>query len=372
MPASVRYQHQKVSFLLLGLIVTLVSNAALAFGSLPTAIGEAIAEDLNNNTIVNGTSRNLQSYSQTSFQSLLLAAVNKERAARGLSALCMSSKLQSSAQKHSNDMAANNYMSHTGSDGSSMSQRITATGFKWTAIAENVAAGQKDVNAVMKSWMSSADHKSNILSSKYTMYGCGYAYTSKGNNKHYWTQDFGAGSGESCSSSSASQGYKPATVKPTVTRAPTKAPAATTKTPTTAPSTGTMQTQMLAAVNKQRAAVGLSALCTNLKLQSSAQGHSNDMAKHDFMSHTGSDGSSMSERITDSGYSWTSIAENVAAGQTDVEAVMTAWMNSPGHKANILSTKVTMFGCAYAYNADSTYHHYWTQDFGTGSSESCS
>jgi hypothetical protein len=44
----------------------------------------------------------------------------------------------------------------------------------------------------------------------------------------------------------------------------------------------------------------------------------------------------------------------------NVDAVMT-WMNSEGHKANILSAKTTMFGCAYTYNADSTYKHYWTQ-----------
>ncbi|EGZ30305.1 hypothetical protein PHYSODRAFT_421947, partial [Phytophthora sojae] len=142
--------------------------------------------------------RHLQTYSQTGFQSLLLAAVNKERAACGLPSLCMSSKLQSAAQKHSNDMAAKNYMSHTGSDGSSMSQRITASGYQWTDIAENVAAGQKDVAAVMKSWMNSAGHKQNILSKDYTMFGCGYAYSAKSSYKHYWTQDFGAGSGESC------------------------------------------------------------------------------------------------------------------------------------------------------------------------------
>jgi uncharacterized protein YkwD len=369
-----RYQHQKMTFLLLGLVVALVSNAAWATEAPLTAIGDGIAQE------VNGTNttapRNLQTYSKTGFQSLLLAAVNKERAAAGLSSLCMSSKLQSSAQGHSNDMAAHNFMSHTGSDGSTMSKRITATGFQWTAIAENVAAGQKDVAAVMKSWMSSTGHKKNILSSKYKMFGCGYAYSSGSTYKHYWTQDFGAGSGETCStSSSASQGsatYKPATVAPAATKAPavtTKTPAATTKAPS---ATASMRTQMLAAVNKQRTAAGLATLCLNSKLNSAAQGHSDDMAANDFMSHTGSSGSTMSQRITATGYDWSVIAENVAAGQEDVDAVMTAWMNSAGHKANILSSKTTMFGCAYAYIADSTYKHYWTQDFGAGSAESCS
>eukprot|EP00644_Phytophthora_capsici_P005257 jgi/Phyca11/96709/e_gw1.1.1505.1 len=156
----------------------------------PTAIRVDFAQD--------NTTRHLQTYSANGFQSLLLAAVNKERSALGLPSLCMSSKLQSSAQKHSNDMATNNFMSHTGSDGSSMSKRISATSYRWTAIAENVAAGQKDVAAVMKSWMNSAGHKKNILSTKYKMFGCGYAYSSTSTYKHYWTQDFGASNSESC------------------------------------------------------------------------------------------------------------------------------------------------------------------------------
>ncbi|KAG7399667.1 hypothetical protein PHYBOEH_008310 [Phytophthora boehmeriae] len=339
-----------------------------------SAIFEEPTTEITNATLVPPT-RFLQSYKGNEFRSLLLAAVNKERAAVGVASLCMSNKLHLSAQDHSNDMAKHNFMSHSGSDGSTMSRRVTAAGFKWTSVAENVAAGQKDVTAVMKSWMSSSGHKKNILSSKYKMFGCGYAYNSKSTYKHYWTQDFGTGSGETCSSSStpATTPTKIPAVTPATPQVTTKTPAVTTPAATTkVPSTGTMQTQMLAAVNKQRAAAGLSALCMNSKLQSSAQRHSNDMASNDFMSHTGSDGSSMAQRITAAGYSWQSLAENVAAGQTTVDSVMTAWMNSSGHKANILSSKATMFGCAYAYNADSTYKHYWTQDFGAGSTESCS
>ncbi|RLN75763.1 hypothetical protein BBJ28_00010210 [Nothophytophthora sp. Chile5] len=190
-----------MAVLLVGLTVGLLSNAAWVTAQASTAIGDGISQELpvNETNATNTTTRNLQTYSQTGFQSLLLAAVNKERAARGLPALCRNSKLQSAAQKHSSDMASHNYMSHTGSDGSSMSQRITAAGYRWTSIAENVAAGQKDVTAVMTSWMNSSGHKANILSSKSKMFGCGYAYKSSSTYKHYWTQDFGTGSGESCS-----------------------------------------------------------------------------------------------------------------------------------------------------------------------------
>ncbi|KAG2526028.1 hypothetical protein BBO99_00004324 [Phytophthora kernoviae] len=350
---SQRHQHPRTTVLLVGLIVALVSNAAVASTTTTAAIGEAIAEETNA-TLVPPT-RFLQTYKGSEFQSLLLAAVNKERAAVGVASLCMSNKLHSSAQGHSNDMATNNFMSHTGSNGSTMSQRITATGFKWTAVAENVAAGQKDVTAVMKSWMNSSGHKKNILSPTYKMFGCGYAYNSRSTYKHYWTQDFGtsSSSSESCSSSSTTGTTTKAPAVTTSTPvATTKAPAVTTPAATTKTlSTSTMQTQMLAAVNKQRAAAGLSALCMNNKLHSSAQGHSNDMAINNFMGHTGSNGSTMSQRITATGFKWTAIAENVAAGQTTVDSVMTAWMNSSGHKANILSSKTTMFGCAYAYNA---------------------
>ncbi|KAF1773124.1 CAP domain [Phytophthora cactorum] len=129
--------------------------------------------------------------------------------------------------------------------------------------------------------------------------------------------------------------------------------------------------QMIDAVNAERTKAGLSALCTNKKLAAAAARHSKDMADNDFMEHDGSDGSTMSERITDAGYAWNAVAENVAAGQEDVASVMESWMNSEGHRANILGADYTMFGTAYAYNADSTYKHYWTQDFGAGDTEAC-
>ncbi|KAL4099852.1 hypothetical protein PRIC1_007651 [Phytophthora ramorum] len=131
------------------------------------------------------------------------------------------------------------------------------------------------------------------------------------------------------------------------------------------------QTQMLELVNEQRAANGLTSLCLNSKLLSSALRHSQDMATNDFMAHNGSDGSTMEERITEAGFIWTTVGENVAAGQETVSDVMTAWMNSPEHKANILGSDYKFFGTAYSYNADTEYQHFWTQDFGTGDIESC-
>ncbi|CEG45594.1 RxLR-like protein [Plasmopara halstedii] len=128
---------------------------------------------------------------------------------------------------------------------------------------------------------------------------------------------------------------------------------------------------MLASVNSQRASRGLSALCMNVKLLAASRRHSIDMAAKNFISHLGSDGSSMAMRITEAGYRWTRAAENVAAGQVNVAAVMNSWMQSIGHRANIFGD-YTMFGIAYAYSQDSTYKHYWTQNFAKGSTEACS
>ncbi|TDH71419.1 hypothetical protein CCR75_007911 [Bremia lactucae] len=127
---------------------------------------------------------------------------------------------------------------------------------------------------------------------------------------------------------------------------------------------------MLARVNQEREIYGLPLLCTNLKLQAAAQRHSDDQAANDFMDHIGTDGSTMSDRISEANFDWSAVAENVAAGQPDVEAVMTAWMKSPGHRENILGN-YTMFGTAHAFNAESTFQHYWTQTFGTGIAEEC-
>lgn len=81
------------------------------------------------------TSRSLQTYTQTDgYQTKMLELVNEQRAANGLSSLCMNSKLAASALRHSEDMAAKDYMAHNGSDGSTMEERITEAGFIWTAV----------------------------------------------------------------------------------------------------------------------------------------------------------------------------------------------------------------------------------------------
>ena len=118
----------------------------------------------------------------------VLDLVNRERGQGGLSPLRLHSQLNAAAQAHSNDMAKHNFMSHTGSDGSSPFDRIRRYGYNYQRAAENVAAGYSSAQDVMRGWMNSSGHRANILNPHYRDIGIGYARS----NKPYWTQTFGA------------------------------------------------------------------------------------------------------------------------------------------------------------------------------------
>jgi uncharacterized protein YkwD len=117
-------------------------------------------------------------------------------------------------------------------------------------------------------------------------------------------------------------------------------------------------------VNVARASAGCRALRVDVHLTAAARLHSEDMARHNYFSHTSLDGRSPWDRIRAQGYAYGS-AENIAAGQRTPAAVMTAWMNSPGHRANILNCASAAIGVGIGRNSASTYGIYWTQDFGT-------
>jgi len=118
-------------------------------------------------------------------------------------------------------------------------------------------------------------------------------------------------------------------------------------------------------VNLERAAAGRPPLEIDVRLMESAQLHSEDMAAGNFVSHTGSGGSTFVQRIEAAGYTpWWRLAENVAGGQPTPAAVVAAWMGSSGHRANILNPDLEDIGVGYAYDAATTYRHHWTQNFG--------
>lgn len=130
--------------------------------------------------------------------------------------------------------------------------------------------------------------------------------------------------------------------------------------------TQTLEDQVVAATNTERAKAKCAALTMDDRLRTAAQIHSADMASYAYLSHTGHDGSDPVSRMKDAGYTITPAvgwAENVARGYPTVDAVMTAFMGSPDHRANILNCSMKVIGVGVARSVAGEL--YWTQDFAT-------
>ncbi|MGF1499647.1 MAG: CAP domain-containing protein [Elainellaceae cyanobacterium] len=132
--------------------------------------------------------------------------------------------------------------------------------------------------------------------------------------------------------------------------------------------------QVLTLTNEFRTANGKAPLTLNADLTEAAADHASDMAQQDFFSHTGQDGSSVLDRAQETGYDPRAVGENIAAGQTTPEQVVQAWIDSPGHRANLLSDNYTELGVGYTFLENDTgnvnYNHYWAQVFGSSASGS--
>ena len=110
--------------------------------------------------------------------------------------------------------------------------------------------------------------------------------------------------------------------------------------------------------NNERAKAGLQALQIDTKLTQSAQAKSQDMKDKNYFSHTSPTYGSPFDQMKSFGVSYKSAAENIAMGQRTAAEVVDGWMNSPGHKANIMNASYTHIGVGLS---DSGY--YWTQQF---------
>jgi len=129
-----------------------------------------------------------------------LAAVNQ---ARSVNRICgttpfgpappvsWSDNIAMAAFLHSEDMALNNFFSHTGADGSTPGQRISRQGYPWWTYGENIAVGYPAVSSVIQGWLGSEGHCRNLMNPTFTEIGAGYAIGPFGGNPaaRYWTFD---------------------------------------------------------------------------------------------------------------------------------------------------------------------------------------
>ena len=115
--------------------------------------------------------------------------------------------------------------------------------------------------------------------------------------------------------------------------------------------------------NTQRYIYGLQPLVWDYTLAHAARLHSRDMARNNFISHTGSDGSVISDRLGRAGLSGTGWGENINGGINNVYSALSAWMDSPGNRMNILSPHMTHLGVGFYYEPYSEFVFYTTQKF---------
>lgn len=164
--------------------------------------------------------------------------------------------------------------------------------------------------------------------------------------------------------------------KPEAPKAPAKpeAPAVPAKpeTPTTpakpeapvqnpAPALGDYEQQVINLVNKERAAAGLPALKVNTKLAGVAEKKAEDLRDKNYFDHNSPTYGSPFDMMKQFGITYTAAGENIAKGQRTPEAVMNGWMNSSGHRANILNSSFTEIGVGYVTDSNGT--TYWVQMF---------
>lgn len=147
------------------------------------------------------------------------------------------------------------------------------------------------------------------------------------------------------------------------TTLPTLSPTfSVTKSPTKFPSINKLENlreEILLLVNNERDKIGLPPLCRNKKLDEIALLHSLDLDLCRTLSHSSCDGRTLTDRLNSISYQYDNAGENVAWNQRTSQQVMNSWMNSPGHRENILNSKFKNIGIGLSNN------YYWTQVFGT-------
>lgn len=125
------------------------------------------------------------------------------------------------------------------------------------------------------------------------------------------------------------------------------------------------ETELIRLINKERKDDGLPPLSEQSQLTQAARQHSEDMACSQFFSHVSPTNGDVVRRVTLIGYDYSAIGENIAAGYDSPESIIQAWMESTGHRANILNSTFTQIGVGFVMVEGSASYTYWTLLVGT-------
>ncbi|CAL9355857.1 CAP domain-containing protein [Streptomyces sp. enrichment culture] len=253
---------------------------------------------------------------------LWLAPVNSARAQAGAPAVCLDARLTAAAQEHAAAMAAAGRLGVEGRDGVSVYQRLTRTGYAYVSVGEHLVSGPRTPQEFLASCLRTEQARRTLQDAGFVHAGLGQAHGDRG--EVFWTALWAR--------------------------------------PLTPAELDRTETEVVALTNRERAAAGLPPLAADPPLTRAARAHSADMVARDFYAHTAPDGSRPWDRAAAAGAARRSIGENIACGQRSPAEVVTGWMNSPGHRANILKPDFTHIGIGFAGGGRAG--TYWTQLFG--------
>lgn len=259
--------------------------------------------------------------------------MNAERSSKNVLQLTENTAMHTAAQRLTDDMFARNYFAVKTPEGLGARELLKEAGYDSRAVGILIAGGPADAATAFSLWKNSASSADLIVRADYEEIGVGFT---KGNGDNLWVLLLAS------SQTKYEQEIAVALADLTAIRQ-----------------------AMLTRVNAERAKEGLPALIENELLHQSAQKKSEEMLTRDYFAHENPDGVTPHQLITSTGYPARISAENLAKGPKGVDEVMTGWMNSPGHRANILLNGIEEagFGLKFGRNA-SGFNLYWTQHFG--------
>ncbi|MGW6022570.1 CAP domain-containing protein [Streptomyces sp. NPDC055099] len=252
-----------------------------------------------------------------------LPLVNAARASAGAPPVSLDARLTAAAGAHAAGMAARSTLSSEHADGTSLYQRVVAGGYAYLAIGEHLVSGPRSPADFVEYCLSGEQSRLTVRSRAYTHVGVGHAADARSGDI-YWTALWAA--------------------------------------PFSTQGLAEWASAVLRLTNAERTAARLRPLSPDPLLTVAAQAHSADMVAQAFYSHTSPDGGEPWHRASAAGSTHRAIGENIACGQRTPAEVVDGWMNSPGHRANILKPSFTHLGVGFAGGGSAG--TYWTQLFG--------
>ncbi|NEA66982.1 CAP domain-containing protein [Streptomyces sp. SID12488] len=252
-----------------------------------------------------------------------LTLVNSARATAGSPPVSLDARLCAAAQAHAADMASAGRLGTESRDGTSVHQRVTATGYTYLTVGEHLVSGPRTPEEFLDYCLRTEQARRTLHDLAFTQVGLAYVTGSRTGDT-YWTALW-------------ARPLMPGDLARTAA-------------------------EVTDLTNRERARAGLPPLATDALLTRAAQAHSTDMVVRAFYSHTGPDGSQPWDRAAAAGSTRRTIGENIACGQRSTAEVVEGWMNSPGHRANILKREFTHIGIGFASGGKAG--TYWTQLFG--------